>query len=753
MSKRFTKIICAILSAVVALGILLVAGCSAGHTDSALSGGSTIFSGDVKSNGGFAVEKGEYIYFINGVASNSAKNDYGTPVKGAISRISKTDYRAHNYSNTDIVVPLIAYSSNHNGGIFVYGDEVYYGTPSTVKNSEGAIQYQYLEMQSTKLDRSKTSAPYIRFDDASYEYRFVEVKDTVYLLYVAEGETLYGESSGVKNIHSLNTKTGENTVLAYNVDTVLFDDEDKTNPQIYYTMNVKNYSSGSNYGYNQIYTVTADTTEAKEYDTSDIIGWTDDDRYINCGTLVFEGIGGKNVDRTPFNYQPKDEKDPAINTKDSYTYKLYTYVNGTLLFTRSNVYNSGEYLYAYKDGAIEKDDATPISLNTALDGKELLKDGSNAGKYKYLFNDDGDIYAVLFAESSGGVSINYVKENGKLHEDSNEYEDLEESKYFNIVKEGTATLLFLDTANKYLYYSASGGTTTNGYSVWRVSYDGTISDYRPIKTEPDKYSPVQILDVDSVTDWYLPEIIDNQLIYASASKDMTLYSYILACDLRKDGTNDLMSNAELRAYKELYDGIKETITDEFGDTDKYPSEKYQNIQKVLNYGFYTADTEYIYEHQKKVNEGISGDDILVISDETIEEYLAFLTPTADGVWGKYTGTKTVNGKTVYATNRNYYYSLLGKMSTSDKSGYENNLISSELPTYTVETKTWWESLSTVEQVFFVIGMVLIGLIVIAGVTVLVIFLVKRKKKGGDAPKRRRIRVDTTDDKSLDVYNN
>lgn len=756
MSKRFTKIICAILSAVVACGILLFAGCTEGHTDTALKGDT---SGTVESNGGFAVEKGKYIYFINGVESNSANNEYGKPVKGAISRISVEDYKAHNYSKTDIVVPQVVYSSNHNGGIFIYGDEIYYGTPSTTKNADGAVQYQNIEMQSTKLNRSKTSAPYIRFDNASYEYRFVEVEGTVYLLYVASSETLYGESSGVRNIHSLNTKTGKNTVLAYNVDTVMFDAEDKTNERIYYTMSVKNYAKGSNYtNYNQVYTVTADATEANEYDTSDILGWDKDkDRYINCGTLVFEGLGGKAVERTPFNYQPEnsdDPDDPAINATDSYTYSLRTYLNGTLIFTRVNEWDNGG-LYTYKDGAIES--STPVKLNNAIEGKELLKDGSNADKYKYLFGEDGEIEAVLLAENNG-VTINYVDENGKLHEEQKKDENLEDSKYFNIVSGGSATLLFLDTDNKYLYYSMSGsvpgGTTVNGYSVWRVSYDGAISDYEMWKPEPDAYSPVQIVNVDSVTDWYLPEIIEDQLIYATASSDMTLYTYIMVCDLRTSDGSGLLSNKELRELKDLYDGIEETIGD-FGDTDKYPTDKYQNIQNILRYGFYTADTEYIKKHQKNANATLADGDNLFISDETLAEYFAFLKPTGgDGdTWKEYAKTRTVNGKTVYATNRDYYYSLLGKMNSSDKKGYNDSLISTYLPRYTVETKTWWESLSTVEQVFFIIGMCLIGLIVIAGATILVIYLLKRKKKDETAPKRRRIRVDTTDDKSIDVYNN
>ena len=754
MNTRFTKIICAILSAVVAFGIVLVAGCSEGHTDKAL-GGSGIFTDDkAVSNGGFAVEKGDYIYFINGVQNNSANNDYGTPVKGAVNRISKTDFAAHNYANTQTVVPLIAYSSNHDTGIFVYGDSVYYGTPSTAKDTDGSVQYQNLEMQSTKLDRSKTTAPYIRFSDSSYDYRYVQAEDgTVYLLYVATGEKLYGESSGVTNIHSLNTKSGKNTLLAYNVTSYLFDAEEKTNTRIYYTMNVWNETK-----YNQVYTVTADVTEANEYDTSDLIGWTDDDHYVNCGQLVFEGIGGKNVERTPFNYQPENPEDPAINENDSYTYKLYTYLNGTLIFTRSNEYNSGQYLYTYKDGAI--DTSNPIQLNVDLKNTELLKDGSRASDYKYLFNEDGSIKAVLYAESDGGVSINYVyteeedaSKAGTLHDKISKAQD---SKYFKIVPEGTSTLLWVDAEREYLYYSVSGsvtgGTTVNDHSVWRISYaSDNIADYQTFMHDED-YSPVQIFNVDTVYDWYMPEIIENQLLYASASSDMTLYTYVMACDLRNE-SGELMSNAELKELKELYDGIEKIIGDTFGDAELYPTDKYDNIQNILRYGFYTGDSEYIKSYQKKANATLKEDEILLISDETLEKYLEFLTPTEGSVWEDYTGTKTVNGKTVYATNRNYYFSMLGKMNSSDAKGYKESLVKSYLPSYKVNETTWWEGLSTVAKVFFIIGMCLSGLLVISCATGAVMYAVQHAKKGETVTKRRRIKVDTTDDKSIDVYNN
>ena len=56
--------------------------------------GGRFLLGEVVSNGGFVVEKGNYVYFINGVEAYSSDNTYGTPVKGALMRIAKSDLEA-----------------------------------------------------------------------------------------------------------------------------------------------------------------------------------------------------------------------------------------------------------------------------------------------------------------------------------------------------------------------------------------------------------------------------------------------------------------------------------------------------------------------------------------------------------------------------------------------------------------------------------------------------------------------------------
>ena len=341
MRKIVTKIVCYTAAAVTALGVTLVSACSGVYNSKPLD--YTSSKNAAVSNGGFAVEKDGYVYYINGKEQNTAENTFGKPVKGAIMRISKDNLEKRNYSSVDTVVPQIAYSGNTNAGIFVYGDYVYYATPSTEKNSDGEVQNSELAFKRTKLDGTGTMKDYfVKLSDNASQYRYVQVNDTVYLLYVAK-ESLYGTS--YTNIHSVNTSNGVDTLLAYNVEesSVTFDSNDVTNPRVFYTMKVTDFELNTTSTYNQVYTVTADATTPKDYteyfnevykDSEDGYDPEKDPKYVNCGDLVFDGIG--KIDEMKEKVTVFNHKDAEGLERSAYTYSLTDYQNGVLLYTRSS---------------------------------------------------------------------------------------------------------------------------------------------------------------------------------------------------------------------------------------------------------------------------------------------------------------------------------------------------------------------------------------------------------------------------------
>jgi lipopolysaccharide/colanic/teichoic acid biosynthesis glycosyltransferase len=92
------------------------------------------------------------------------------------------------------------------------------------------------------------------------------------------------------------------------------------------------------------------------------------------------------------------------------------------------------------------------------------------------------------------------------------------------------------------------------------------------------------------------------------------------------------------------------------------------------------------------------------------------------------------------------------MIDDDIDNYQSLLETSYFPSYPVEDdSTWYDNLSTGAKVGFIIGMCGAGLLVIAGVALLVILLINKHKKKMPVYKKKRIKVDTTDDKDIDVY--
>lgn len=737
MKKHVTKIICASVAAVVATSIGLAAGCSDYHKGVSVDYKPS--TAVATSNGGFAVEKDGYVYFINGPESNSSDNTYGTPVKGSIMRIAVAELDKGNYNSAETLVPQIAYSSNYNTGIFVYGDYIYYGTPSTNRNSNGIIQNSNLEMKRTRLDGSESMKDaYVTFPAATYNYRFVEVEGAVYLMYVATSETLYDEATGVTNLHSYNTVTGEDTLLAYNIASYMFDAEDKTNPRVYYTMNVYDYSGSSNtaYSYNQVYTVTADQTKQNEYNFDEVFGWDkDNDRYVNCGDLVFDGIGGKIFEATPFNYK----SDGSEVNDMSYSYTLETYLNNTLFYTRTFTLSSGNtssaYLFSVKDSELTSS-WNPVKGNHD-EAEAILQSGANADAYKYVF-DGSELKAVLTTEN-GGIAINKVVD-GKLADKINN------KTYYHIVPTGSATMLFMD--GDYLYYSVTG--STNGYSFNRISYKGAWGDYNGMNAEDKvtEFTSVRVLDLDAANDWYMPELIGGYLLFAGESKDMSAYNYIMAFNI---GGYD---NAKLDELNDLYNGIvgDDGVIAGFSDKEKYPTDLYANLANAARYMFLTADIDYVTELAKACNAELKEDDDPVYSENTLNKLKDFL--EAKGEWADYSASKTINGQKVFANRRDYYYSVIGKMSETDAAKYTEDLRSSYLKSWPEEEEaaSWYEGLSTAWRVVFIIGMCLAGILVIGGITVLVIFLVRKTRKNKQPNyTKRRIKVDTTDDKNINVY--
>lgn len=142
MSKRLSKL-ALVAVAIIVLAAVLVA-CAPDFTP--VSGGD--FDAASESNGGYVVKQGEYYYFINGynaatTITKESDNAFGNVVKGAIMRTKKN--ADGTWAASETVVPKLVVSSNASQGFSIFGEYIYYTTPSTKTDRYGALQTTFTE--------------------------------------------------------------------------------------------------------------------------------------------------------------------------------------------------------------------------------------------------------------------------------------------------------------------------------------------------------------------------------------------------------------------------------------------------------------------------------------------------------------------------------------------------------------------------------------------------------------------------------
>ena len=548
----------------------------------------TYTESDVKatSNGGFAVEKDGYVYFINGQALSTASNEYGEVNKASLMRISTTDLNSGKYENAETVVPLLFVSGNANAGIYIHGDYVYFATPTTDKDMYGNVLTGSLDFKRAKLDGTEVMSDYyFRTSSNSVEYRFVKGDNgKIYCMYVEDGA-----------LKSYNVTDREETVLVKGAASGFIFDKDQDSDTVYYTMNVPNSFFGTddaaNESYTQIYRVsaTAEVTnvdkehasytvkdgdkyektydfneeyfaeknaEAKEkkkkddsvtipYDLSDYTTYG----YVNLGELVVDGIGASqgtfaipNAQTAQFHkaadysYATSDEHKAEFTELKGYIYTLQSYENGGIYFTRTLVNsteNDPNYLYFLADETTKasawntilgNNNFTIVSTNTA---------NASASAIYYL---DKGVHTYLYVSGDKLIRESYDAAKKKLNN-------------VEIAKKGFTGRTPLYTIGKYLYTYSSDAKTLH-----RIDYTGTANDYNLV-SGTEEYSDVQILKIEYNTAWYAPEFFGNVLLYNNAQTiNGTSYNYITAVNL--EGKNgEMMTVAELTAFNEKYDEV------------------------------------------------------------------------------------------------------------------------------------------------------------------------------------------------------
>ena len=727
------KIITIFTAGVLAASAAALAACDADFTPL----GGDFSSGEVVSNGGFVVEKGNYVYFINGVESYTSDNTYGTPVKGALMRIAKSDLAA-GVNNAETVIPSLMVAADYSSGIYIFGDRVYYATPNNVRNTSGVVESEYLDFKSARLDGSDIES-YFNVADNATVYRYAEVDGTVYLVYESDSE-----------LHSYNTENDTDTLLAKNVTEYVVDTAASGTPYIYYTMAVTmdiDVEDGAlEREYNQIYRVRADVTEETapyEYTFSEEYLEEHDGEapYVNLGEIVLDGIGATYAG-SPTQFTHDLEAGVTPLSYAGYTYTLQAYANGGLYFTRTDLAKTGS---TGEDGWLYYLSADEL-------GESWNSITGNGAAYLDVVaqtTDHADTAAIFYLDDAGGHHYLYVDGSNIFRADVTE----SGTETTLIARNATdAVLVSVDDTSSdeysYLYYTISGDSGSN---IYRAVYNGTEEDYRTLGYEDNApFRPVQILDIEHAGSWYNFEIVDGTLFFADAETiGTTSYNYIATVSL-ENGSGAVMDNTELADLKETYD---EVIGEEGYIAEA--EEEGENLPNALRYYFFMGQNDVFYAAAEKwsdvdyefVNGYLAYDSTAFARNiqEAIDEGKkdTYLYSTSEQEYFKnYVDDGAGFGE---ARTRSHFIRGIGAMSESDFDGMESYW-STTLEHYTVTEEesglpAWAWALIGVG-----IGIVVVG----AGLAVWFILRAQKKRREAEG-KQPKMFVDTTDDRTVDVY--
>ena len=266
-----------------------------------------------------------------------------------------------------------------------------------------------------------------------------------------------------------------------------------------------------------------------------------------------------------------------------------------------------------------------------------------------------------------------------------------------------------------LYYYAAGthpvtAMATSGYNLSKIVYTGDAKVYEnlPSLDAEDKYKPTTLQYVDFSSGWYMPEIFGNVLMYANAEAiGSNSYNYIYATSL--DENTIKANNAADEAVYELIDE----------KTDK------DSIKAAMKYYYRTGKDDLVKEWYEE--KGLYTEEEYNVFKEFVAEHPATQKAVISSV-GNY--DKVVKADDVTAMQEDWESTLPAEVVvTTEESG---------LPTWAI-------------------CLIIAGSVIVVAAAVLIPIIILSKKKAAreqaEAVKNayKRPKIDTTDDKSIDVY--
>lgn len=382
----------------------------------------------VESNGGLVVKQGGYLYFINGytdyLKDKGKQNWFGNVTKGAIVRVTYNEDGTLGDDYT-VVVPKSIMASSENVGFSIFGEWIYYVSPSAEEDRSGTVQTDTLQFMRTKIDGTGTQV-ILNWDNTSVKYKYTA---NALVFYDSANSKLYSKDLTVKRFKK--NKPGD--LIDEDVASVHFIKNETYDPKaessvadyVLYTKNSKDSYESTNTLY-----------------ISDARGSKDSKKTL----IGAESYAGAKYNVSVLASSVTNGKLAIYYTKTSY---VGTSSSGTV---------QGTYAYEFQDNTFAFSAAKEVCLSPKelsnlfplSYGEGVVKTGSNAAIY---YTDGRDVLSfgelsldTLLCVKNG--NFYYLNSDGKL-------------LYYPIAKDGNAHYAY--TTDEKFMTSFTGAEYFDGY--------------------------------------------------------------------------------------------------------------------------------------------------------------------------------------------------------------------------------------------------------------------------------------------------
>ena len=372
----------------------------------------------VESNGGLVVKQGGYLYFVNGytgyLTEKGSQNWFGNVTKGAIVRVT---YNSDGTLGDDykVVVPKSVMASTESLGFSIYGEWIYYVSPSAEEERDGSVKTDTLQFLRTKIDGTGTQL-ILNWDNTSVQYKYTP---KALVFYDNSESKLYSKDLSAKKFKK--NKPGE--CIAEDVASVHFPKNESYDPAkgetigdyVLYTKNSEDSYDSTNTLYavdplgNDTKTLIGATTFDAKYNVKVITSKVEGDKlsiYYTKTSYVGTSSSGTVVGTFAYQFADKsfafDAKNEA-KLSDSELSTLYpiSYADG--------VVKTGEKSVIYYTNGAEPKTFGVLNLNTLLTVKD--------GVFYYLNSDKVMLYYPL----SGEKNVHYAYTTGEKFMDDSSF--------------------------------------------------------------------------------------------------------------------------------------------------------------------------------------------------------------------------------------------------------------------------------------------------------------------------------------------